>query len=64
MKKQTFLRERGTDGYCPYDTETGELLTGMSYISKVPPENVVGEFWYNEHVGYHELQIELYKGAK
>lgn len=61
MKTQTFLRERGTDCYCPYDTESGELTTGLSYIILTQPENVVGEFWYNEQ---GELQIELYKGEE
>ena len=68
MKPETYLRERGTDCYCPYDTETGELITGMTYIRLThgmtyitQPENVVGEFWYNKQ---GELQIELYEGAE
>ena len=46
-----FLRERGTNCYCPFD---GELVAFEDHIGECPGE-CVGEFWYD---AAGQLQIE------
>lgn len=52
-----YVREKGTDCYCEL-TEYDYIETGMNLITKTPPENVVGEFYYNED---GELIVEYYE---
>jgi hypothetical protein len=40
---EMFLRERGTDIYCPFD---GECIVFDNHIGECPGE-CVGEFWYD-----------------
>lgn len=49
MLDEYYLRERGTDCYCPgvfdKDGYLTNIMTGMNILG-TPPGKVVGEFWY------------------
>ena len=57
MGEKRWLRERGTDAYCPYEQE-GEhviVVTGLTFLG-APDEPVDGEFWYD---GQGDIQVRL-----
>jgi hypothetical protein len=54
MPHKYWIRERGTDCYCPI--EDGKILTGMNLVTISPPGICVGEFWYDKDF---KIQAEL-----
>lgn len=44
-----WVRERGTDCYCPIDDSDGCVVLGMNMIGEPPADaEVVGEFYFDE----------------
>lgn len=54
MAHEYWIRERGTDCYCPI--EDGNIVIGMNLITTEPPGPCVGEFWYDKDL---KIQVEL-----
>jgi hypothetical protein len=56
MPHKYWIRERGTDCYCP--VEGSNIVTGMNFITTEShlPGICVGEFWYDKDL---KIQVEL-----
>ena len=50
-----WLRQRGTQCWCPYEPPD-KVIVGLNLIADTPPGEDVGEFWYDKD---DELHIEM-----
>ncbi len=62
MMLEKFVRQRGTECFCPVEFNkdgTVTVVLGLSLLTYNPPGEVVGEFWFDEQT--NQLQVELKK---